>query len=141
MRVCLELSFSALWQRDVIALGLYGYTLRQGWDGRPTGKYDIRVGFPQIPENLTKKNQHEQIGTQNRAAQLSLARRGQRHRWTGHSTVRRKSNPLNTSIKIKKKGIRKRGPTLEKMRAIKLFSHTMAMDLMVQFPGDGVVPW
>ena len=59
------------------------------------------------------KNQQEQFGTQNRAAQLSLARRGQRHRWTGHNTVRKKSNPLNTSMKMKK-SIRKKGPTPEK---------------------------
>ena len=61
-------------------------------------------------QESNKKNQHEQVGTQNRAAQLSLARRGQRHRWTGHSAIRRNSNPLNTSMKIKK-GIRKKGPT------------------------------
>ena len=66
--------------------------------------------------NLNEKNQQEQFGTQNRAAQLSRARRGQRHRGTGHSTVRRNSNPLNTSMKIKK-GIRTRGPTLEKMKS------------------------
>ena len=68
-------------------------------------------------ESNEQKNQHEQFGTQNRAAQLSLARRGQRHRWTGHSTVRRNSNPLNTSVKIKK-GIRKKGThTRKKMKS------------------------
>ena len=54
-------------------------------------------------ESDKQKNQQEQAGTQNRAAQLSLARRGQRHRWTGHNTVRRKSNPLNTSVKNQKR--------------------------------------
>ena len=91
--------------------------------------------------NLTnKKNQHEQFGTQNRAAQLSLARRGQRHRWTGHSTVRRNSNPLNTAIKNQKR-YKEKGPTPQKMKAIKLTSHTTAMHLMVEFPGNGMIPW
>ena len=68
-------------------------------------------------ESNKQKNQHEQVGTQNRAAQLSLARRGQRHRWIGHSTVRRNSNPLNTSMKNQKKRYKeKRGPTPEKIK-------------------------
>ena len=37
--------------------------------------------------------------------------------------------------------MRKRGPTSEKMKAIRLTSHTTAMDLVIQFSGDGVVPW
>ena len=66
-------------------------------------------------ESNGQKNQHEQFGTQNRAAQLSLARRGQRHRWTGHNTVRKNSNPLNTSMKkFKKRYKEKKGPTLPK---------------------------
>ena len=68
--------------------------------------------------NEQKKNQHEQVETQNRAAQLSRARRGQRHRWIGHSTERKNSNPLKTSIKIKKKGIRKRVPHPKKMKKL-----------------------
>ena len=85
-----------------------------------------------------KKNQHEQVGTQNRAAQLSRARRGQRHRWTGHSTVRRNANPLNTSRNQKR--YKEKGPTPEKRKAITLTSHAAAMDLMIELPGNRVVP-
>ena len=84
--------------------------------------------------NLTneKKNQHEQAGTQNRAAQLSLARRGQRHRWTGHSTDRKNSNPLNTSMKIKKR-YKEKGPTPEKRK-----SHDTHQPYGVDGPRDPV---
>ena len=75
--------------------------MRSQWS---TGKYDTQADSPQTPKNLSKKNQHEQVGTQNRAAQLSLARRGQRQRWTGHRTCRRKSTPGNTSMNQEKKG-------------------------------------
>ena len=81
-----------------------------GGMGHPLVNVADGLIFHILPRIYQKKRQEQQVlGTQNRAAQLSLARRGQRHRWTGHSTVRRKSNPLNTSIKIKK-GIRKRDP-------------------------------
>ena len=40
-----------------------------------------------------------------------------------------------------KKGIRKKGThTRKKWKAMKLTSHTAAMDLVVEFPGNGVVP-
>ena len=73
-----------------------------------------RMGYPLINvahrlilhkiQGIYQKNQHEQVGTLKRAAQLSLARWGQRQRWTGHRTCRRKSNLGNTSMN-KKKGI------------------------------------
>ena len=91
-------------------------------------------------ESNEQKNQHEQFGTQNRAAQLSLARRGQRHRWIGHSTVRRNSNPLNTSMKNQKRYKEKGTHTPKNKKAIKLTSHAASMDLMVEFSGNGVVP-
>ena len=60
--------------------------------------------FHELPRIYQKKRQMEQVlGTQKRAAQLSRARRGQRHKWTGHKTFRRKSIPGNTSMKSKKK--------------------------------------
>ena len=36
--------------------------------------------------------------------------------------------------------MRKRDPHPKKMKAMRLTSHTAAMHLMVQFPGNGVVP-
>ena len=36
---------------------------------------------------------------------------------------------------------KEKGSTSEKMKAIRLTSHAAAMDLVIQFPGDGVVPW
>ena len=73
-----------------------------------------RMGYPLINvahrlilhkiQGIYQKNQHEQVGTLKRAAQLSLARRGQRQRWTGHRTCRRKSNLGNTSMNKKKRG-------------------------------------
>ena len=59
-----------------------------------------------------KRQQH--LGTQKRVAQLSRARRGQRHRSTGHRTPRRKSNPGNTSRKNKKGYEKKPIPGQEK---------------------------
>ena len=35
---------------------------------------------------------------------------------------------------------KKRGPHPKKMKAIRLTSHATAMDLVVEFPGDRVVP-
>ena len=55
--------------------------------------------FHIFPRIYQKNGQEQQIlGTQKRAAQLSRARRGQRHKWTGHKTFRRKSIPGNTSM-------------------------------------------
>ena len=87
-----------------------------------------------------KKNQQEQVGTQNRAAQLSLARRGQRQRSTGHRTSRRKSIPWKTS-RNEKRGVREatRTQTVKK-KGTGLTSHSTAKDFMIQFPSDGVVP-
>ena len=56
-----------------------------------------------------KRQQH--LGTQKRVDQLSLARRGQRQRQTGHRTRRRKSIPGNTSMNNEKGGIRKKTHT------------------------------
>ena len=74
-----------------------------------------RMGYPLINvahrlilhkiQGIYQKNQHEQVGILKRAAQLSLARRGQR--WTGHRTCRRKSNLGNTSMNKKKGDMRK----------------------------------
>ena len=76
--------------------------------------------FHVLPRIYQKKPQTGQVlGTQNRAAQLSRARRGQRHKWTGHKTFRRKSIPGNTSMNQKKKGIRKRDPRPQKMKSHK----------------------
>ena len=41
------------------------------------------------------------MGTQNRAAQLSLARRGQRQRWTGHRTYRMRKTHTRAMEKSK----------------------------------------
>ena len=38
------------------------------------------------------------------------------------------------------KRYKEKGPTPQKMKAMKLTSHTTAMHLMVQFSGNGVVP-
>ena len=57
-------------------------------------------------QGVYQKKRQQHLGTQKRAAQLSLARREQRQRWTGHRTCRRKSNPGNTSMN-QKRGIRK----------------------------------
>ena len=38
------------------------------------------------------------------------------------------------------KKYKEKGPTPEKMKAMKLTSHAAAMDLMVQFPSDRVIP-
>ena len=72
--------------------------------------------FHVLPRIYQKKRQTGQVlGTQNRAAQLSRARRGQRHKWTGHKTFRRKSIPGNTSMN-QEKGIRKRDPRQKKKK-------------------------
>ena len=42
-------------------------------------------------------------------------------------------------MKIEKK-YKDKGPTPQKMKAMKLTSHTAAMHFVVQFSGDGVVP-
>ena len=47
--------------------------------------------------------------------------------------------PLEYLYENQKK-YKKKGPTPQKMKAIKLTSHTTAMHLMVEFPGNGVVP-
>ena len=61
--------------------------------------------FHEIQRIYQKKRQDRQVlGTQKRADQLSLARRGQRHKWTGHKTFRRKSIPGNTSMNQEKRG-------------------------------------
>ena len=87
--------------------------------------------FHKLPRIYQKKRQTGQVlGTQKRAAQLSRARRGQRHKWTGHKTFRRKSIPGNTSMNQEKR-YKEKGPTPKKMKAIKLTSHMTAMDLMV----------
>ena len=96
--------------------------------------------FQKVPRIYQKEGQEGQVlGTQNRAAHLSRVRREQRHKWTGHKTFRRKSIPGNTPMN-QKKGIRKRDPHPKKRKAIKLTRHATAMDFMVEFPGDGVVP-
>ena len=97
----------------------------------------------EIPRIYQKKRQERQVlGTQKRAAQLSLARRRQRHKWTGHKTFRRKSIPGNTSMnQEKKKGIRGT-PHLGHGNKSKmgLTRHATAMNLVIEFPGDRVVP-
>ena len=61
--------------------------------------------FHVLPRIYQKNGQEQQIlGTQKRAAQLSRARRGQRHKWTGHKTFRRKSIPGNTSMNQENRG-------------------------------------
>ena len=113
----------------------------RGGMGDPLVNVAHRLIFHKVPRIYQKKNQHEQVGTQNRAAQLSRARRGQRHRWIGHSTLRRNSNPLNTSRNQKREMREKKGPTPKKKRkAMTLTSHAAAMDLVVEFPGNRVVP-
>ena len=77
--------------------------------------------FHVFPRIYQKKGQERQIlGTQNRAAHLSRARRGQRHKWTGHKTFRRKSIPGNTSMN-QEKGIRKRDPHPRKNESHKTY--------------------
>ena len=109
-----------------------------------------RMGYPLINvahrlilhqiQGIYQKNQHEQVGTLKRGAQLSLARRGQRQRWTGHRTCRRKSNLGNTSMNKKKRDMRKPTPGLWKKSQWGLTSVSTAMDLMIQVPCNGVVP-
>ena len=120
-----------------------GCTQSHGWGGLPTGKCDIQADLPGNPRKLRKKNQHEQVGTQKRTAQFILARRGQRPRWMGHRTCRRKSRPGKTSMnEEEKKGMREgmdARPGNEN-KAIGLTSDSSAMNLMIQSPGDGMVP-
>ena len=76
-----------------------------GGMGDPVVNVANGLVFHEIQRSYRKKRQAQQVlGTQKRAAQLSLARRGQRHKWTGHKTFRRKSIPGNTSMNQKKKG-------------------------------------
>ena len=50
------------------------------------------------------KNRHEHIGTQKRATQFNRQRRGQRQRWVGQETCRRKSKSGKTATIQGKKG-------------------------------------
>ena len=38
------------------------------------------------------------------------------------------------------KRYKEKGPTPEKMKAIKLTSHAAAMNLVIEFPGNGMIP-
>ena len=70
-----------------------------GGMGDPLINVTHRLIFHEIQRIYQRKQQERQVlGTQKRPAQLSLARRGQRHKWTGHKTFRRKSIPGNTSV-------------------------------------------
>ena len=55
-----------------------------GGMGDPLTNVADGLVFHELPRIYQKKRQERQVlGTQKRAAQLSLARRGQRHKWTG----------------------------------------------------------
>ena len=76
-----------------------------GGMGDPLINVTHRLIFHEIQRIYQRKQQERQVlGTQKRPAQLSLARRGQRHKWTGHKTFRRKSIPGNTSMNQEKRG-------------------------------------
>ena len=80
------------------------YSARGGM-GDPLVNMAHGLVFHKLPRIYQKKRQTGQVlGTQKRAAQLSRARRGQRHKWTGRKTFRRKSIPGNTSMNQEKRG-------------------------------------
>ena len=76
------------------------------WVGRATHWQIWQTGWSsRKSKEAKKKNQHEQVGSQKRAAKFILARRGQRQRWLGHRTCRRKSRLGNTSTNQEKKRV------------------------------------
>ena len=79
------------------AVGGVGYPLKNVTDG---------LGF----QGGQEKIRHEHFGIQKRAAQFNLARRGQRQRWMGNRTCRRKSRLGNTSTNGKKGYEGRNGP-------------------------------
>ena len=83
-----------------------GCTQSHGWGGLPTGKCDIQADLQGNPRKLRKKKSTRTGWDPKRAAQFILARRGQRQRWKGHRTCRRKSRPGKTSMNQEKKGMR-----------------------------------
>ena len=112
---------------------------RHGWDGLPPDKCGTRVGFPRNLRILSKKTTGTSRYPETRGPIESSSSRA-KTKVDRPQDFSYKLNPREHVYESRKKGVwGNPHPGYEK-KQMGLTSHSTAMDLVIQAPGNGVVP-